>query len=195
MALEYQIQATFPVPIGGLNFSMPENLLDHIYSRDMSNMLISDGTMKPRTGYTQLAASYPNASNPIMEGVEFGDASGNLHVVFIDKQKLIEFTSPSTWTSRAGALSLTGDATNVIFACTVGGLSTENLYITNGIDKIKVWTGSGNWTDLATTGFTTLKAKTVIGFKGHLLLGDMTEDSNRFPYRIRWSTKIGRAHV
>ena len=89
MALEFSIQATFPVPIGGLNFSMPENLLDHIYSRDMSNILISDGTMKPRTGYTQLAASYPNPSNPVMEGVEFGDASGNLHVVFIDNRSLL----------------------------------------------------------------------------------------------------------
>ncbi|RJQ39441.1 MAG: hypothetical protein C4555_03245 [Dehalococcoidia bacterium] len=187
MALEY-MSITFPAPIGGINYSLPENLLDHVYSRDMQNVIIEDGLIKKRSGYTQVAASFPNA-NPVMEGFEYGDASGTLHTIFMTTQKLIEYTSPSTWTDRTGGSNFSGSASNQIFIAPVGGLATENLYFTNGVDNIKVWTGSGNWSNLTTTGFTSLKAKCLIGFKGHLVLGDTTEDTtNKFPYRIRWST-------
>jgi hypothetical protein len=187
MALEYQ-SITIPAPIGGINFSLPENLLDHIHSRDMQNMIIEDGIMKGRLGYTQVAGSFPNA-NPVMEGFEYGDAAGVLHTIFMTTQKLIEYTAPSTWTDRTGGSNFTGAAAdNPIFIAPVGGLATENLYFTNGKDNIKVWTGSSNWSNLTTTGFTTLKAKCLVGYKGHLVLGDTTEDSNLFPYRIRWST-------
>lgn len=192
MPKEYQ-RITFPAPISGINYSLPESLLEHTYSRDMMNVIIEDGLIKKRSGYTQVAASFPNA-NPVMEGFEYGDASGNLHTIFVTTQKIIEYTAPSTWTDRTSTLNLTGTAAaNPIFIAPVGGLATENLYITNGTDPIKVWTGSGNWSNLTTTGFTsgsnsTLRAKCLVGFKGHLLLGDTTEASARFPYRIRWST-------
>lgn len=192
MPIEHGVQITFPPPIGGINFSMPENALEHVYSRDMQNVIIEDGILKKRTGYTQVASGFPNA-NPVMEGFEYGDASGNLHTIFVTTQKLIEYTAPSTWTDRTSTLNLTGNAANPIFIAPVGGLATENLYFTNGVDAIKVWTGSGNWSNLTTTGFasggnSTLRAKCLVGYKGHLLLGDVTESGTRIPYRIRWST-------
>lgn len=184
------IQLTLPVPISGLNFEYPENLLDHRYTQDMMNAIIEDAVIKWRPGYTELAASYPNASSPILEGVEFGDSSGNLHVIFFDIAECTEFTSPSTWTDRSSTLDFTGTSANAIFAVTVGGLATENLYVTNGKDAMKVWTGTGNWSNLTTTGFTTLRGKCSAGFKGYYLIGDTTEDSNSYPYRVRWS-KVG----
>lgn len=191
MADNRSIQITLPGPVRGFNDSLPENLLDHTYTRDMSNAVIEDGTIKWRPGYTQLAASYPNPSNPVLEGVEFGDDTGTLHTIFFDTAECTEFTSPSTWTDRSSTLDFTGNSSNAIFATTVGGLATENLYITNGKDPMKVWTGTGNWANLTTTGFTSLRAKTMIGFKGYLILGDVTENTTDiYPYRIRWS-KIG----
>ena len=177
----------FPLtaPIGGLDFSKPENLLGHVYTQDMENSIIADGVVLNRPGYTTIG-TFPSAL-PVMEGVEFGDDSGSLHNVFITTQNIVELTTPTTWSAKTGN-NFTGDETNPIFAAPVGGLSTESLYITNGTDTMRVWTGSGNWSVLTTTGFTTLKAGCLIGFKGHLVLGDTTEDGDVFPYRIRWST-------
>lgn len=193
MPKEQAIQITIPVPVGGLNFALPENLLDHVYSRDMQNMIIEDGLIGKRYGYTAVGGSFPNA-NPVMEGFEYGDASGALHTVFMTTQKLIEFTSPTTWTDRTGGVNFTGTYANPIFIAPVGGLSLENLYITNGVDAIKVWTGSGNWSTLTTAGFTTLKGKCLAQFKGHLLVGDVLENTLNFPYRVRWS-QVGNPTV
>lgn len=186
--MDERLQLTLPLPIGGQNFEVSENLLQHVYSPDMLNTLIEDGDIIWRPGMTQVAAGYPNDASPVMAGVEYGDASGNLHVLFVDIARATEFIKPSTWTNRTGALLFTGNSMDIISIATVGGLSTENLYITNGRDPIKVWTGSGNWANLTTTGFTTLRGKCIAGFRGHLLLGDVTENSNLFPYRVRWST-------
>lgn len=185
MATEY-LNVTLPAPLGGLNFAMSENLLDHLYCRDMLNMIIEDGLISVRGGYSELAAGFPS-SFPVMEGLEYGDTGGTLHTIFFSTRKMVRYTSSPTWTATS-TLDLTGDDSNPIFAAPVGGLSTENLYITNGVDAIKVWTGSGNWANLTTTGITTLRAKCLIGYKGHLVLGNVTENGTAIPYRMRWST-------
>lgn len=185
MATEYE-SVTLPVPLGGLNFAMSENLLDHLYCRDMMNMIIEDGLISVRGGYEQIAAGFPS-SFPVMEGLEYGDTGGTLHTIFLTTRKMVRYTSSPTWTATS-TLDLTGDDDNAIFAAPVGGLSTENLYITNGVDAIKVWTGSGNWANLTTTGITNLRAKCLIGYKGHLVVGNVTENGTAIPYRIRWST-------
>lgn len=62
--------------------------------------------------------------------------------------------------------------------------------VTNGVDPIKYWTGSGNLTNLISdypSGVTALLAEHVIEFKGHLFLWDVTENGNRYPQRGRWS--------
>lgn len=180
---------TSSAPIGGLNFLGPEHLLNNIYTRDMSNMIIEDAIISRRLGYADVAASYPNASNPIMEGFEFGDTSGNLKMVFFDIAEMVEYTAPSTWADRSGGVDFTGDKTNPIFVTTVGGLSTDNLYVTNGIDPLKVWDGTTSpWSNLTITGFSTLLARCCVGYRGHLILGNTTEDGRVWPYRIRWST-------
>lgn len=190
MPSKKSIDFTSSPPIGGLNFLGPEYLLNNIHTRDMSNMLIVDGIIRRRLGYSDVAATYPNASNPIMEGFEFGDTSGNVKTMFFDTAEMVELNvGAGTWADRSGGSDFTGDATNPIFATTVGGLSTDNLYVTNGIDPIKVWDGTTSpWSNLGVTGFTTLLAQCCVGYRGHLLLGDTTEDGRKWPYRVRWST-------
>lgn len=64
------------------------------------------------------------------------------------------------------------------------------MIMTNGVDAIKKWTGSGDVSNLISdspSGVTALLAKQCIEFKSHLLLLDVTEDGNRYPQRIRWS--------
>jgi len=63
--------------------------------------------------------------------------------------------------------------------------------VTNGVDAIKYWTGSGQLADLISNlpseVSTSLTCKHVLEFKDHLLLLDVSEDSNRYPQRVRWS--------
>lgn len=62
--------------------------------------------------------------------------------------------------------------------------------MTNGVDVIKKWTGTGNISNLIASypsGVTALTAKVVREFKDYLLLMDVTEDGNRYPQRVRWS--------
>ena len=68
---------------------------------------------------------------------------------------------------------------------------TEPWWVmTNGVDPIKKWTGTGSISNLISTypsGVTALLANILIEFKGHLFLIDVSEDGNRYPQRVRWS--------
>lgn len=190
MAFDFDIQDSSHAPIRGHNVSVPEDLLDPSFSPDMLNVLSTDGALIKRTGYTELLTGLSAVSpNPVMEGIEYGDSSGVLHSVIFTTDKMIEYTSTPAWVSRTPSGGyLTGTSANHIFAYPVGGVGADYLYFTNGVDKLKYWTGSSTFADLTTFGFTTLKAKTLIGYKGHLVLGNIIdEDSSKFPYRIRWS--------
>lgn len=184
------VDFTSSAPVGGSNFIGPEYLLNNLYTQDAINMRIVDGIMKRRLGYSDIAASYPNASNPIMESFEYGNASGALKTLFFDTAEMVELNvGAGTWADKSGANDFTGDATNPIFVAAVGGLASENIYVTNNVDAIKVWDGAAaNWSDLTTTGFSTLLAGCCVGYRGHLILGNTTEDGSAFPYRVRWST-------
>ena len=127
---------------------------------------------------------YFRDANPILNITEYASFTGGNRLLFVTLDKLIEYTG--SWVDRSNSILLTGDEDNAIISASVAGLSLDKLYITNGKDKIKE-TSTGNWADLTTTGFTTLISETLIGHKGHLLLGNTTEDGTAFPYRLRWS--------
>lgn len=62
--------------------------------------------------------------------------------------------------------------------------------LTNGVDELKKWTGTGAISNLIASfpsGLTSLKANSIVEFKGYLLLLDVTEQGNRYPQRVRWS--------
>ena len=185
MAEEY-IHYSAKAPIKGIDTSVPEDEMSPLNYPDGINVDTTDGKLVKAKGYTQLLAGFPDAQ-PVMEGVEYGDTSGVLHLAFCTQDKLIEYNSGDTWSDRSAAIAMTGDEDDAVFMVNVAGLSTDRLVITNGVDVMKTWTGSGNWTNLTTTGFTTLLGKCAAGFKGHLVIGDTSEDGTLKPYRIRWS--------
>lgn len=174
-------------PIAGHDVSKPENLLGHENIPEGQNFLIEEGYVAKRSGYSVLQAGLPAilSTGRVMEAVEYGDANGALHFVVASTTKIVEDVS-GTWTDRTGT-ALTATSDDAVFMSPVGGASLDNLYITNGVDNVRVWTGSGNTADLTTTGFTTFKSKCLLGFKGHLLHGNVTEDGSVYPYRLRFS--------
>ena len=77
---------------------------------------------------------------------------------------------------------------------------TENaqdwFVLTNGVDPVKYWSGSGNIADLPGladcepehgTPVTSVRAKTLLYFKNFLILGGTVENGNPRPQRVRWS--------
>ena len=177
-----------PVPLKGYDDSLPEWLLDDTKTADLQNSKIEDGLIKDRLGYTEVAASFSVASNnPVMECFEWGDSSGTLKPVFATTEGLVELTTPSTWNARFTGVALTGAATDPVFLTPLESTSSESLYCCNGVDTLKVWTGTGNWTTLTTTGKTTLKAGCILGWNGHLLCGDVTENAVNYPFQVMWS--------
>jgi hypothetical protein len=174
-------------PIQGFHSGIPEHLLSPMYSPDMSNVLVEDGLLKDRPGYNELLAGFPDAV-PIMEGLEWGDSSGNLHFIVVSTMGLTEYFM-GTWTTRYGALPWTVGPEAPVFITPVGALSTDLLFFTNGKNQMRQWSGSGNWTVMTfNDGFTasTLLAGCMIGYRGWLILGDTTENGVNYPYRIRW---------
>jgi hypothetical protein len=188
MATQHEIIYPQPAPIRGMDVSRPENQLNPLFSPDLNNNETVDGVLQKRRGYVQLLAGFPDAK-PVMEGFQYGDAAGVLHQVFATTTKFVEYNSVDTWSDRSGAVSMTGTIANPVFMTNVGGLSTDALFVSNGVDPIKKWTGTGNWANITLTGPTTLTARCMAGFKGHLVLGDVTDDGTKHVYRIKWSNQ------
>ena len=174
MATEQVLKLSMPAPRKGLDKSVPEDQLDPLFSPDLNNCETIDGVLQRRRGYTELLTGFPEAE-AVMEGFTYGDAAGTLHQVFCTVNKLIEYNSGDTWSDRSGAITMTGNAGNPVFMVNVGALSTDAMFVTNGIDIIKKWTGTGNWANISLTGYTTLLGKCAAGFKGHLVLGNVIE--------------------
>ena len=186
MAREQFLVYRQPAPIRGLDTSKPEDQLSPLFYPDGLNVDTDNNAIEKAGGYTQLLAGFPTAKK-VMEGVEYGDSSGNIHLAFATETTFVEYNSGGTWSDRSGGVNLTGDADYPVFMVNVAGLSTDLLIVTNGKDPIKKWTGSGNWASLSLTGYTTLLAGCAIGAWGHLLLGDTTEDGTHKPYRLVFS--------
>ena len=202
MAKEWHVLSQI-APIGGLDVSKPENQLTHLYIPEGLNVVVEDGAIVTRGGYDQLLEGIEYYSTGrVMEGFEYGDASGNLHFVIVTTDRFIEYvkdvydfftdTEGPGWQDRtkmvnAASVSFTADSGDAVFMSPVGGVSLDNLYITNGVDKIQVWNGSSNLKYLGINPFSTFTAKCLIGFKSHLIVGNVVEDGKPFPYRMRFS--------
>jgi hypothetical protein len=179
-----------PAPYRGLDFSIANEFLrGDNFMGDCLNVLIEELDVVKRSGYSPLITGDTSAisTKNVMDAIEYTDGSGNQFLIFALEDKLIRYnTTGPAWTEITG-LSFTGDTDDIITMSNVSGVNIDNLFITNGVDTIKEWDGSGALTALDTDNFSTLTAKTLIGYAGHLLLGDVTEDGSHFPYRIRWS--------
>jgi len=80
-----------------------------------------------------------------------------------------------------GVKEFTGDEDNILFSATL----SDTYVVTNGVDAIQKWTGSGLLADLA--GSPPI-AKTICSFQSRLITGGTTETGTAHPQRVRWSS-------
>lgn len=185
-------------PLKGLDFSTPEITLSDEYMGDCLNVLIEDDEVVKRGGYDQQISGSDLTginNNYVMAMSEYTDGSGGEHLLILTTEQLVDYIkgTPDTYSAVTG-LNFTGDTDDIITLAFVGGFNTDNVYISNGKDALMVWTGSGSVTALGIDNFTELRANSIIGWQGHLVLGHTFEDEGsgvvEYPYRIRES-KIG----
>lgn len=132
-----------------------------------------------------LAASDPSSNMTSIEslGLKCATDNGACSIYIDDIQFVKSFDSSVAYDSD--------DEDLLSFDYVRKSTETDPWWImTNGIDPIKKWTGSGAISNLISdypAGVSALLCKHLIEFKDHLLILDVYEDGDRYPQRVRWS--------
>ena len=196
---------------GGLNYSLPADLISETEMSDCLNVFFEDGLIKKRYGYATMGSNLP-LDGAVMGIDQFYKFDGNSWLLVMTENQIYKWIpATSLWDSISDAEGLygagaygaeayganTGDpftgTDEDYFSYDYIRKSTETdpwWIMTNGVDPIKKFTGTGAISNLISdypTGVTTLFSKHVIEFKDHLLLLDVTENGDRYPQRVRWS--------
>jgi hypothetical protein len=178
---------------------------------DCRNVFFEDGLIKKRYGYVTFGDNLP-LDGAVLGMDQFYKFDGNSWLLVMTENQIYRWLPASSeWDTISDAQGLYGaglygagafganggDAfsgeDSDLFSYDYVRKSTETdpwWIMTNGVDKIKKFTGSGAISNLISSypsGVTSLLAKHVLEFKDHLLLLDVIEEGNRYPQRVRWS--------
>jgi hypothetical protein len=198
-------------PRGGLRYDLPADLISEMEMSDCRNVIFEDGLIKKRYGYATMGTNLP-LDGTVLGMDQFYKFDGNSWLLVMTENQIYKWIpADSLWNTISDALGTYGanaygagayganggDAftgtDSDLFSYDYIRKSTETdpwWIMTNGVDKIKKFTGTGTISNLISdypTGVTSLLSKHVIEFKDHLLLLDVIENGNRYPQRVRWS--------
>jgi len=168
-----------PLPAKGVNFAIPSTFVGDDFGFP-SNMSYSRGELRKRYGKTTQGQTVEDAT-PIM-GFGKLELPGNLKsLVRASHARLQQLnTSSGNWDNIAATLFTGGNTEFFDFAT-----ATEDLFllITNGVDKIRQWTGTGNASVL---GGNPPLAKTLMYLSPYLLIANLTDGGTAYPWKIQW---------
>jgi hypothetical protein len=169
-----------PLPIFGLDFSKPGEYVASQATTNGKNIRIRKATIEKRPGTESAGTSL---GERIQELAEL-DTGSAYFFTRIGPTKFEEFNKTTlAWTNRANTALTGGVADQVSYAFPLIS-GTRIMVYTNGVDAIRKYTGGGND---ATLGGSPPLAKYVIFFNNLLLLLNVTDSGNRFPWRVQWS--------
>ena len=196
MPREY-VPLEIPVPRNGIR--LDEDFIGLRECTDMVNYLIRNGRAKKRPPYNALGTSGLSLelNDSVFEGVEFGSADGNIHLLLFSNGVVYKASNGSTTFSDSikGSFS-TGNLGNgdYILAVPHNTSSTVRLYFQHveaGVTRNLpfYWDGAASAvTQLSITDLTNLTFQVVSSFRGHLVGADVDEGSSViFPFRLRYS--------
>jgi hypothetical protein len=198
-------------PRGGLRYDLPGDLISEVEMTDCRNVYFEDGLVKKRYGYDTMGSNLP-LDGAVLGMDQFYKFDGSSTLLVMTENQIYKWLPASSlWNTISdagggyglnaygigayganGADAFTG-ADSDLFSYDYVRKSTEvNPWwvMTNGVDRIKKYTGADTISDLIVdypTGVTSLLCKHLIEFKDHLLLLDVTEQGSRYPQRVRWS--------
>lgn len=171
---------SIPLPIFGLDYSKPGEYVASQATTNGKNIRIRKSTIEKRPG-TESAGD--GLGERIQELAEL-DTGSAFYFTRIGPTKFEEFNKTTlAWSSRAHAAltGITSDQVSYAFPILSG---TRIMVYTNGRDAIRKYVGGVN--DAVLGGSPPL-AKFVLFFGDILLLLNVTDGGDRFPWRVQWS--------
>ena len=175
-----KLKLNTPLPINGLDTSGPSTLIDSRSTPDCKNVRISRSEIKKREGSVGMGASLGEMV------VALGEFERESVPFFfrIGQTKFETWTNAiAAWVRRNTSTTLNGSAIiPVDYDVTqIAGLNT--LVITNFIDAIQKYTGSGELADL---GGTPPLARYMLQSQGYLILANIKDGGVEYPARVQW---------
>lgn len=167
------------IPSQGIDYSQPALFIPD-RNGFPQNMRFYREEMRKRPGKTLLGGQVADATQ-IMGYGRLELSGGTKHLVRASKAKLERFnTSTLAWVSIANTAFTGGDED---FFSITDVTENEIIIITNYIDAIRKWTGSGN---AAALGGSPPKAKYVTYLSPYTLLAYINNGATVNPWKIQW---------
>ena len=146
-------------PYSGLDLVSPIDNMDPSYALELMNVFPGAGAPTVRLGYKQFCDTSAAASINTLATLELKDATSKL--VATTSTDIYAITTAGSSSSIKGSTTVTNaDFQTVTYA--------NNLYLCNGVDNAKVYTGTGNVADLTFTGVTLSNLINVTAYKERL---------------------------
>lgn len=168
-----------PIPILGIDHSKPGEFVAARATTNAVNVRVRRSLIEKRPGTEAMGSTM---GQRIQEILEYDDGT-NTHLIRVgltDIQQIDQTTL--SWLSIAGA-PLTGSIANQISYAFPLLAGQRILAYTNGRDPVRKYIGTGTDADL---GGSPPVARFVFFFGGYLLLMDITDTGNHFPWRVQW---------
>ena len=178
---------------GGLDVSVdPVFLLDKS-SPNLENIYLDKSLVKKQLGWRNFSANSVTGTVLLIDS--FPMASGTTHALFVTDKKAYRYNqSNDAFIDLTVGSNFTGNETDGFCGCPAFTAAGNDVYLlTNGLDPIKAWTGSGNFANQ--TGWTSYPAKQVIYWKNRLIAGGVTDAGTFNPWRIKWSIAGNIANI
>lgn len=166
-------------PSSGLDYSIPSTLADRRHGFP-KNARYWRGEVKKRPGKTKYGTV--GVTNQVMGFGELRTSSGTNYILRASKTQLQKFnTSTNEW-DNITSTPFTGGNENFFQFANV----SENgiILITNGVDNIRQWNGSGNNSLL---GGGPGKAKYITYVTPYVLLANLNEGGDVNPWKVKWN--------
>lgn len=154
---------TMPPPYNGLDLVSAIDNMEPTYALELVNVFPGAGSPTVRNGYTEFVASTSLAGNtPITFTETLHRADGNSELVVATSNKLYSISTAGAATDVTSTPAHTnGEFQSIVFA--------NNMYLCNGVDNAKVYTGSGvAATNVTFTGVTLANLINVNAYKERL---------------------------
>jgi len=164
-------------PLGGLKQDLPSHLLDRHFSPSLNGMWPIKGKIRRIPGKNRLVDTALDASGGVMGIYQWNLDNGTSYLVAVTQDKTYYFNAGAFTEIQPTAGDFTGGNADLFdmipFFDSAGA---DILVITNGVDNIKKWTGTG---DIADLGGSPAKCKYLEVYKNYLFKANITGTDTR----------------
>lgn len=134
---------TMSPPYGGLDLVSPQDNMEPSFALELINVFPGASAPTVRLGYEQFATL--GVSTPINTLASLDLKDGSTQLIATTSSAIYSISDGGVVTNKTGATTVTnGEFQTIVYA--------NNIYLCNGIDNAKVYTGTGNAQDVTFTG-------------------------------------------